>query len=154
MAENKFEETIMAIKALHVEGQRVNTTNLASRLGVAVTAANCRLKVLEGKGALTRLYGKGPYGIVITDVTLASEDIPQTTPRQPRAVDAVEVPTNGYQRWDEHLQRVAQIERQREERRRALLAAERAPKRRTRDFWDAATVRALSGGTMAGGIGV
>ncbi|RXR28650.1 hypothetical protein [Sphingobium fluviale] len=50
---------------------------------------------------------------------------------------------------DEILRRVEQVEREREERRRALLAAERRPREvRQRDYLDKATLAALSGQMM------
>lgn len=53
---------------------------------------------------------------------------------------------------EEILRRVEQVERAREERRRALLAAERRPRQvRQRDYLDKATIAALSGQVMGQG---
>lgn len=53
---------------------------------------------------------------------------------------------------DEILRRVEQVEREREERRRALLAAERRPREvKQRDYLDKATLAALSGQMMGRG---
>ncbi|RXR28919.1 hypothetical protein [Sphingobium fluviale] len=54
---------------------------------------------------------------------------------------------------DEILRRVEQVEREREERRRALLAAERRPREvKQRDYLDKATLAALSGQVMGRGV--
>lgn len=150
----KYMQTLAIVDQLHADGKAATPTAVARIVGCEVSTIRKRFQRMADQGMAICIYGRTGSGYGICDVMRWEGEGPAPREkRKPKMAPVMEIDSQPEKpKWIARMELAAKVEQEREERRKALLAAEHKPKKRSKEFWDAATVRALSGGTISGGL--